>query len=60
MVSDCTGMGCHLPNIISSHMEPIAESITDRIGVLSIEDALSQVEAFNEEKVDSQEPMVLI
>ena len=53
-------MGGQLSNIISSFLEPITESIPDRIDVLSTEDALSRVEMCNKEMLKSQGEFVLI
>ena len=53
-------MGGQLSNLISSFLEPITESIPDRIDVLSTEDALSRVEKFNLEMEGCQEEFVLI
>ena len=43
VVSDCSGMGVHLSNLLSSYLEPISESIRDGIDVVSTEDALNFV-----------------
>ena len=46
-MSDCSGMGVQFSNLISSYLKPIAESIPDKIDVLSTEDALNRVEQCN-------------
>ena len=41
-------MGGQLSNLISNFLEPIAESINDRIDVVSTEDALHSIDKFND------------
>ena len=60
VVSDCTGMGAHLSNILSNFLEPISESINDRIDVVSTEDALRHVDEFNAHLQDEPGNFVLI
>ena len=59
-MSDCSGMGGQLSNLISSYLEPITDSIPHRIDIFTTEDAISRVEKFNLEMEGSQEQFVLI
>lgn len=60
VVSDLTGMGVHLSNLVSTILEPIAEAIPNKIDVISTEDAMARIEEFNVMTQTTNKKYVLI
>ena len=60
VVSDLTGMGVHLSNLVSTILEPISEAIPNKIDVISTEDALARIREFNMMAQTSSKEYVLV